>query len=1168
MRTHRSVRGAIALSVTLTGLAFAASSTARGQGAIITGRVTTEFGTVVPTEVLIEELGISTIVDDDGRYTLTIPSARLVRDSVRLRARAVTYRFQDKVIALREGTQTEDFVLTKDVNRLNTVIVVGTATPTESRKLPYSVARFDSSDLPVRGVNVLSALQAKLPGVLVVQPSGRPGTGPAFVMRGPKSINADDAGMGTTACICPFRIPGGRSQEPLIIVDGAILNGGVQDLNPDDIESIEVIKGAAASTLWGSRAGAGVIQMTTKRASQAKDGVSFSIRSEAGFNDVQDEYPFARRHFLLMDETNRRFCIKVDGQPPCSRVVDFEEEQRRINDVYSPAALPPRLFERDYGVSVNPSKPELRGLFQVNQWPVSYNPISQVVRNGALFSNSVDVTGRSAKTSYFTSLSDVSQEGAFRYLRGYRRSSGRLNVDQALGDGSDLRLSSTFARGRLYGAMAPTGGGQWVDVTDEWFQGITRVPAGANLRQRDARGRLFIRPNPLTSGSFNTNPLYGFENLDSYQDDDRFTGSLSGRYAATSWLSFDATASADRRRTYELGYIDRDYRTTAEFGLGNGGTRGFIAETLTSDLSSNVMLGGKGEFTFGDELRGAVIARYSGERQDRQNNWAKGQTLSYSGLTTLANATEGITNFSARTSATAIGVIGGGQLEYRDRYIFDGLIRYDGSSLFGAEERWHPYFRTSMAWRLSDESFWPGRDVANDVKLRASVGSAGGRPNMTAQYETFALSAGGAATPQTMGNSRLKPEHTLETEFGIDAELFHRFGLNVTYARDITRDQLLIVPAPVASGFTRQWQNAGTLDGRTWELSLRVPLLAAKDLSWSAQIGWDRQRTYITELNTLPFMQTFGDNLNNGYAFLIEPGMRFGTMFGRRLATDCSQLPAPFNEQCGPGREWQRNDDGYVVWVGEGYSWRDGLTRNLWQAVRSGCLGANGARIAVQGEVECEARGGTVNSPWGLMETSWGMPTVLRDSTAVPIWAPLGNTMPDYRVTMSHSVRWRRLSLFALLDVSVGNRLFNSERRWSYVEFTTREQDQDGRTVETAKPIGYYWRGNNPPASGVGGFYLDNRASNHTVEDASYRKLREVQFALDLPRLPFLPGAWSVALTGRNLYTWTRYSGGDPETGYAAPSGNGSPNSAAITTGDAFAYPQTRTFTLALRGRI
>jgi hypothetical protein len=133
----------------------------------------------------------------------------------------------------------------------------------------------------------------------------------------------------------------------------------------------------------------------------------------------------------------------------------------------------------------------------------------------------------------------------------------------------------------------------------------------------------------------------------------------------------------------------------------------------------------------------------------------------------------------------------------------------------------------------------------------------------------------------------------------------------------------------------------------------------------------------------------------------------------------------------------------------------------------------------------------------------------------------------------------------------------------------TREQGQDGATVETAKPIGYYWRGfTTASGAGVGGFYADNRASNRTVEDGSYRKLREVQIAYDLRRLPFVGGQWSVALAGRNVFTWTRYSGWDPEAGYAPRSSNGSPNSAAITTGGLFGYPSTRTFVVSVRGRL
>jgi TonB-linked SusC/RagA family outer membrane protein len=1129
--------------------------------------VTSEQGQPLDAEVLIEELSISVRSAREGHYRLVIPAARVRGQAVTLTARLIGYRHQSRLITLTGAAQTHDFTLRKDINQLEAVIVVGIGTPLAQKRLPFSATRIDAADLPVVSTNVLASLQGRVPGMHLVVPSGRPGTAPAIVMRGPKSINADDGTIGTNYCNCPLqRSDGGRSQEPLIIIDGAMV-AGAQDINPDDVESYEIIKGAAATTMYGSRAGAGVIQITTKRAGYALQRVQFGIRTEYGFSDVQNEFPFAQRHFLVMDEGMQRFCIRTSGQPLCSRTVDFEEEAQRINDVYSPVALDPRVFERDYSIFLSPSRAELRSLFQVYQWPVSYNPVAQVFTNGATLSTSMDLSGRSGASAYYASLSDLVQEGAFRYLPGYRRSSARANVDEALGDASEVKAGMTWARGRQHHAVAGLGvGGRNVSVADDWFQTVTRQPAGVDLTRRDARGRLYIRSNPLQHGQANVNPLYTFENLNSHEDHDRFIGSLSGRHA-NSRISLDASVSADRRWGSELGYVDRDYRTVQEFGQPFGGSRGLIAETATSDLSANVMLSGRTGFSAGPDLKGAVIARYSAERFERRNQWARGEELAYSGLQTLANATAPVTAFSAQGTASAIGVIGGLQLEYRDRYIFDGLLRYDGSSLFGAAERWHPYYRASLAWRLSDEEFWPAPEAVNDLKLRASVGTAGGRPNMQAQYETFALGTGAVATARTLGNTHLKPEHTRETELGFDAELWHRVGLTLTHSRAVTTDQLLIVPAPVASGFSRQWQNAGTLDGQTWELSLRLPLIEAPHLTWNVQVGWDRHRTTITELNTLPFMQFFGDNAGNSFAFLIAPGERYGTIYGRRFATSCTELPAPFDAQCGPGNEWQPNNEGYIVWAGQGNSWRDGLTRNLWHAVRPGCLASNGSSIAVQGEVECRARGGTVNSPWGVSEMSWGMPIVLRDSTAAPRFLPLGNTMPDHRVTMSHDVRWRRLGFHVLLDMSVGNRVYNSDRRWSYGDFMTREQDQDGATVETAKPIGYYWRGFMPGA-GIGGFYGDATASNRTVEDGSYTKLREFQVSYDLPRLSFLPGAWSIALIGRNAYTWTRYSGWDPEAGYVTPSENGSPNSAAITTGSLSTFPPARSFTVAVRGRM
>src|SRR5688500_12782734 len=133
------------------------------------------------------------------------------------------------------------------------------------------------------------------------------------------------------------------------------------------------------------------------------------------------------------------------------------------------------------------------------------------------------------------------------------------------------------------------------------------------------------------------------------------------------------------------------------------------------------------------------------------------------------------------------------------------------------------------------------------MKFRGSDGSAGGRPSFAAQNETFNIGEGGLVSANTKGNKDLRPEVTTETEYGIDAELFGRFGLTVTYARDITKDQIFQVPPSVSSGFANQWKNTGTLDSKTWELSLNLPVGTTRDYSWTTRIDRCRTSPYTIE---------------------------------------------------------------------------------------------------------------------------------------------------------------------------------------------------------------------------------------------------------------------------------------------------------------------------------
>ena len=372
------------------------------------------------------------------------------------------------------------------------------------------------------------------------------------------------------------------------------------------------------------------------------------------------------------------------------------------------------------------------------------------------------------------------------------------------------------------------------------------------------------------------------------------------------------------------------------------------------------------------------------------------------------------------------------------------------------------------------------------------------------------------------------------------------------------------MPPPTASGFTAQWRNAGTLDNKTWEASLNIPIVTRRNFTWSARVNWDRNRSVITSLETTPYSTCAGNPCLQGTdaMFLVRTGERFGTIYGDRFVRSCGELAAQFAAQCGPGKEWQRNDEGFVVWVGQGNTLGEGITRNLWQAERFGCVDATGAKIDAQSEAACRLRGGIVNTPNGVTN-AWGSLILLRDSLGNSKPVPLGHTLPDHRWSLAQFMTWRRISAYGLLDASIGNDVWNEGRHWSLGDFQTREEDQDGKTLETAKPLSYYWRAGQPESAiGNYGAYNILRPNNYTTEDASYAKIREISVSYNAGPVAGL-GDWTVSLVGRNLYTFTHYKGFDPEVGRAGgPLGSG-----AINGVDAFAYPNIRTITLAVGSR-
>lgn len=1081
-------------------LSLSTAVTANAQaGVTITGTVKSEAGQpLYGANVTIEALTISVGTSEDGRYTITVPGARVRGQQVVLRTRAIGYVPVVKTITLNAGSQTHDFELKQDVNRLSQVVVTGVTAGTEIKKLPFTVAQVSAEDMPVPGSNPLTQLQGKVPGANIVSASGRPGTAPAVILRGPQSINAE-----------------GRGQGPLVIVDGVISQGDLQDINPQDIESVEVVKGAAAASLYGSRAGNGVIQITTRSGKNVGEGVRFRSNFEYGTAEVENEYEYPRTHFALMDASNTRFCVNEPGVAACGRSVDIQQEAFRINDQGGDFALQPKQFINDGGISLPPGAINSRGLYQSNRFPVAYNPIRQVLSRGQTYNSTVDATGRVGRTTFFASANQFRQEGALRFMKGYTRNSFRVNVDQTMASNFSFAVRTNYTAANDFNS-----GGS--------FFRVSRQPAAANLTARDSRGRLYIRSVVFNQGAQNENPAYNAEAFQPNNEIGRYLGQATARWQPFTWMDAEANFGFDGRTNHQFSQQDRGYRATntslvtTPLGTNSRSTNNDNSLNASADVTMR-------RDWFDNQLNSRLSFRYLFEAQRNRGFNAEGDNIVVPGLRD-PNAT--IQNFEYGGNSSDVRQVGAFvnlDLDYKGRYILGGLVRRDGASLFGASQRWKTYGRGSFAWRISEEP-WFAVDQISDLKFRASLGQAGNRPNFSAQYETFTIGAGGALNPQQVGNANLRPEVATEREIGFDVEFMNRYALTVTQANNVVNDQILPVPPSASAGALTQWLNAGQLTNNTFEVSLNVPILQGRNLSWSTRILYDRTTSEITRLDRPEYFQG-GDGFN---IFKITEGGGLGDMYGKEFMKSCSDMPTAFQSRCGPGREFQKNDNGLIVYTGAGNELGDGIKKNLWFTTIP-----------------------AVDHPYGIASQNWGMPIHIRDAAGAIALNKLGSALPDFRWSNSHNVSYGKWTGFVLVDATVGKVIFNQPRQWSFGDFMSRTTDQSNATVETAKPLGYYWRAS-PQAggSGIGGLYDVLGANNITVEDGSFVKLREMSIGYRVGALAGF-GDWNLSFIGRNLFTISGYQGFDPEVGDT----DGQFGSAALLAVDGYGFPNLRTFT-------
>ena len=1048
-----------------------AVGTVRAQAqATITGKVTDTNGNPLGgAQVVIRELAsFGATTSASGTYTIVVGEDRAKGQPVTLVARFLGKAPQTKTATLNGGSQEVNFSLKDDPLRLEELVVTGVSEATSTRKLPFAIGKVNADQLQeTPATTPLGGLAGKVPGVHVVQSSGDPAGAARIRLRGSTSISG--------------------TQDPLIIIDGTISRATLADIASEDIDRIEIIKGAAASSLYGSDAANGVVQIFTKRGRNLADGkLLVTFRNEAGASFVTKRIPTVNAH---------AYQVTRDAN---GNVIDYVRA--------TPSSKPP--LEPDHVAD--------------NEYPVYHDHQAEVLHPGLFYTNYLSIGQRRGSTNFNASFQNTHTEGVILGLKGFGRQNFRLNVDQQLTPRLDLEMSSFYGRSNNNPVSNPYSGqaGQLGP-----FFSITFVAPDIDLKATNDDGSPYRAQIPanLPNTTNTQNPLYNLANETRTDERSRFTGGGRLRWRMLDWLTAEGNYNFDQERT--------DYSDIQPFGyLTSSGnpTDGFIYKraftgrtynagaTLTASGSwSGINNTTKVSYIYEDQTSNAVDALANKLVVREVPEFSAGDASTFSAGS--SNAT--IRNRNAFAITT---------FDIKDKYILDGLIRRDESSLFGPESRRQYYYRLSGAWRANEDLKIKGFD---EIRLRASYGTAGLRPGFEYQYEVL-NTAGGSFSKAILGNKALKPAHSAELELGGNIEMGGgRFTLEYTYSRKETKDQIQLVDLPSVVGFSSQWQNKGALKATTHELGIGYQAINNRDMAWVLNITADRTRQVITDYPLPEKLNSFGQQPS---VFYLAQGAKLGVMYGNKFITNINQVyDDPTKAACRattcPDANYIVNEDGYVVTTASYHCGEDGKYREGAVAGAAGSTCTSKERLLKYVTCKTTNTDGTCKTTTDIVQ--------------------IGDANPDFNMGFSSVFNYKRFSITGLVDWTQGGNIYNGTRQWKLINFFDPIFDQRGRPEGEKKSQDYYTQ-----------FYNGLNPLDFYAESGTYVKIRELSVNYTLVRNQLAKvglgrlDALRIGVVGRNLFTFSKYSGYDPEVSGL----DGDPYQFRI---DWFSYPHFRTFT-------
>ena len=804
---------------------------------ILSGKVTNQKDNsgIEGISIVIKGTRNGVVSDNLGGFTLKLNS----NNAITLVASGVGFKAQELNVDPSKMASGLNIVLTEQYSKLDEVVVTGTAAGTTKRQLGSYVSSVSSEDLN-KGAsgNVLAALQGKTAGAQIIQNSGDPAGGMSVRLRGISSVLS--------------------SSEPLYIVDGVIINNATNrvtntsgnydggnfvgsigqnrmvDINPADIERIEVLNGAAAAATYGSRANAGVIQIFTKRGKSGAAKVSFSSTFISS----------GLRKKLDVNQSPTKFGGPTDGVGA------------QTQDVLTPALTNTTSVKR-------------------------YDYQDYIFRNATGTDNTLSVSGGNDKTKYYFGGSFYNNQGIIKNTD-FQRFSFRSNIDQVINKWMSMNMGLNYTNSS---ANEKPDGQSFFSPTNSVtiignFHDIWTRDANGNIKAVGERGRI--------------NPVSVIEDIKQRQTTNRVLANFGLKLKPMKGLTVDYTMGIDNYAQNGTTYIPPYAYNASPAFYGGGLTldptqNGYASTASNHFFQINHDLSGNYNFDITSDINSTTQVGYS--QQYEKNNYALLQGRGFAPfIETVNGASTPIPGVDERSEISVSGLYVQQNFKFKNQLFLTGAVRRDGSSVFGANQRNQTYAKASASYIISSTEFWNslGLSKAFDLfKVRVAYGESGNLTGIGAysRFNSYSsnsfLGRSALNSSTTLANENVKPERQAEIEYGMDLGMFNnRVGLTVNVYNKKVTDLLINRQLAPTNGFASLLDNFGSLENKGYEIMLSLTPVQTKDLKWEMTTIYNHNENKAIKIGqALTLFST-----NAGAPVAIVEGQPIGVFYGTYFA--------------------------------------------------------------------------------------------------------------------------------------------------------------------------------------------------------------------------------------------------------------------------------------------